>query len=490
MEEPPDPGDPVPPAACFVTIETNNNCAMDTEIPVVKNKKKRKINEVPDGSSDSIKAPVSSPKPAPAPVVRSLYVSTDNGPYTVHVIRENNTQNDGTTLHPITFGRFLHKHKISNVVNGSLKRIGRNKITLSFLTFKDANMFITNQFLATEKLKAFIPTFTITRMGLVRGIPSEWSEEEVLESINVSIGCGKVLKVRRLNYKVVINGAPVWKPSQSVVLTFDGKFLPNHVYVCYNSVQVELYTFPTIMCYNCCHFGHTKNQCRSKPRCYKCGQDHSGDSCKTEEDTATCCHCSGSHFASNKVCPEFVRQKKIKLSMAEQCISYAEAAKLHAPIGKSYSEVLSSSPPISKIERPIMFTTPAPRPSAAGPSRGGFVVRTSKSGSPVRTNTQAKGYDRRAHRELVKEYDMLSGSGNGCGLIKANSNDQLSIETLKQIMSTLIDTLRKNNIMLPNNVAPLIEQLNNNMNVDNTFRYSPAGQSTHDCSVELPKCRT
>ncbi|CAF4764241.1 unnamed protein product [Pieris macdunnoughi] len=46
-------------------------------------------------------------------------------------------------------------------------------------------------------------------MGLVRGIPTEWSLEDIMEITNVPAGCGEILKLRRLNYKV-INNTPTW----------------------------------------------------------------------------------------------------------------------------------------------------------------------------------------------------------------------------------------------------------------------------------------
>lgn len=74
-------------------------------------------------------------------------------------------------------------------------------------------------------------------------------------------------------------GATVWKPSQTVVITLDGQCLPSRVSMCYNSLQVSAHNFPTIQCYLCCRFGHTKDKCRSAPRCFRCGNNHGGDAC-------------------------------------------------------------------------------------------------------------------------------------------------------------------------------------------------------------------
>lgn len=367
MNEPPDPGAPggsVPPAANFVTISTNkvlsNESGMDTDGSVTQraarkrsrlskickncNMKKRKHAQAIDGKtgcrcSDSeasdnisnsnnniptqcIENPTvlipSSSNTGPSPqsytsVARTKYESTDIAPFIVHVQREMKTPDDGSILHPVTFGKFLKRNAFQSIVNGSVKRIGRNRISLEFSDFSDANSFLCSKSLETNNLRAFIPTFNITRMGLVRGVPSEWSPEEVIENISVPDGCGGILKVRRINYKTIIDGSPVWKPTQSIVITFDGQVLPKRIFMCYNALPVELYSYPTIQCYNCCRFGHTKVQCRAKPRCFKCGNDHSGDTCDVEEEIVSCCLCLGAHFAISKSCPEFSRQKQIKI---------------------------------------------------------------------------------------------------------------------------------------------------------------------------------
>ncbi|XP_061707318.1 uncharacterized protein LOC133517876 [Cydia pomonella] len=237
-------------------------------------------------------------------VGRNLFSSSDVAPFTVHVQMK---QTDAkSSLHPVSFGKFLLKKGFRNIINGSVKRIGRTRIAMSFSNYVDANLFVTDTCLESENLTAYIPSFSVTRMGLVRGIPAQWSEEEIVSNISVPMGCGKVLKVRRLNHRVVVNGSVTWQPSETVVLTFDGQVLPKRVFSCYNSLAVELYIFPTIQCFLCCKFGHTKNNCRSKPKCFKCGEMHPGNTCAVEEEDAICCLCNGFHFATNRSCPEHV----------------------------------------------------------------------------------------------------------------------------------------------------------------------------------------
>ncbi|XP_045533475.1 uncharacterized protein LOC123720761 [Pieris brassicae] len=187
----------------------------------------------------------------------------------------------------------MHKHKISSTIHGGVKNVGRNKITVEFSSAEAANNFLVNPILAMCKFKTIIPSYNITRMGLVKGVPVDWLMDELVDSLELPPGCGELLKSRRLNRKSVTEGVTTWVPTQSVVLTFRGQMLPSKIYSYHTSLPVETYKLPTIQCLNCCRFGHIKSVCRSKPRCYRCAQPHTGDTCEVTLETSTCLHCSG-----------------------------------------------------------------------------------------------------------------------------------------------------------------------------------------------------
>jgi hypothetical protein len=387
-----------------------------------------------------------------APIGRSCYQPSDAAPFTVHVQRLQVSPNDGVTLHPITLGRTLKQNNINGIVNGSLKRIGRNKVSLSFQKFDQANSFLENDNFKKLNYKMFIPTFSVTRMGLVRGVPSEWSEEDIQENVSLPIGCGPILKVRRLNRRIITDGGPQLKPTESVVLTFDGQVLPKRIFLCYTALSVETYIFPTIQCYKCCRFGHVKINCRAtSPRCYKCGQTgHSGESCSVEEDNISCCLCQGAHFATSKSCLEFSRQKAIKESMAKSCVSYAEASKLHPPILKmSYADALLTSNSISSSTAgPQPEYSTSKHPQVNSYKKTVFI----KSKSPPKLD---KGYDRVAHNSIIRDFNIPEPC-NGC-IIKNNSNPPN--ESVADVIAALINSLSQSNYLTPTNAASLIDAI-------------------------------
>lgn len=407
------------------------------------------------------------------PIGRSIYQASDAAPYVVHVQKEILSSNDGVTLHPVTFGRFLKKNDIKGIVNGSIKRIGRNRVSLGFTNYTEANSFLSNTHLQTENYKVFIPTFNITRMGVVRGVPLDWSDEEVKSNITVPIGCGPVIKIRRLKKKVIINNSKQFENTGTIVVTFDGQVLPTRVYMCYTALPVSLYIYPTVQCFNCCRYGHMKSQCRSTPRCFKCGQGHSGDTCNVEEEFYHCCLCNGSHQATSKKCLEFDRQKAVKETMSKSCVSYVEAVKQHPPISKiSYADALINS------------TSPSSSPTRVG-NNPVFNTPTHISQSYKKTvflkpkplPKFSKGYDHLAHSEIVRQPALSSKPillNHDC----PNSSDITNIN-ISEIIKQLIQMLSQSNIVSPANVAAVIDAL---YQIYNTINNGSQSQSN---SVEL-----
>ncbi|KAJ8716397.1 hypothetical protein PYW07_003024 [Mythimna separata] len=334
---------------------------------------------------------------------RLTYTKKDNPPYIVHVSLKHD-QTSGTVLQPIKFGMFLTKNNVSNVRLDGIKRIGRNRVSVEFKSHQDANSFLNNSILPKNDYVAAIPQFNITRMGIVRDIPVEWSEDDVIANIQVPEGCGPIIKARRMSRKVSSSGVTEWKPTQTVVLTFDGQVLPKRVISFYSSLPVERYTYPTILCYHCCRFGHTRTLCRSKPRCFKCGENHPGDGCDVSKESSFCVSCTGNHFANDSACPELGRQKSIKALMSEKSISYVEASRVFPPVSRSYADV-SRTPrknvSQSQSSSPIPVTQKSYRKT---------VFLKPKTHAPL-----SPGYNRQAHQELTQNYSF-SPTRNGCAL--------------------------------------------------------------------------
>lgn len=381
---------------------------------------------------------------------RLKYQASDVAPYNVHILKDASSTGENCNIHPVSFGNFLKKNNFKNIIDGSLKKIGRNRISISFSKFEDANSFVESDILQSKNYKAFIPMFTVTRMGVVRGVPVDWTDDEIINNTSVPIGCGKIIKVRRLKRKIITNIQVEFVPIETVVLTFDGQVLPKRVYICYNSLPVDLYIYPTIQCFNCCRYGHIKSQCRSTPKCYKCGQSHSGDTCSVEEESVSCCLCSGSHYATSKKCPEYTRQRTIKETMAKSCISYAEAVKLHPPISKSYADVLLSVPSYSNKTTPTFI----PNNSIEVANNKISSYKKTVFRRPSSPTPRGKGYDRAAHEAIIKDYNTPI-TKSGCLLVNSNAPDNsFSNLSMKELLLVLLNSLSQSNVItLPSHAA-------------------------------------
>ena len=251
------------------------------------------------------------------------YNECDKAPYTVYVSKLEENPSSGFTLKVLKFAQFLHKHNIKGISEGGIKALGRNKLSIEFRSAHDANSFVVSSILSENNYTAIIPRFQVTRMGVVRDVPTDWSLEDLVAGIETPQNCGEVVRARRLNFKNKKEDIATWSPSSTVVLTFSGQVLPEKVY-CYNaSLPVSIYHLPTIQCRNCLRFGHISSQCRSKPRCYRCAEPHPGDSCVVHEEFFKCFLCEGgNHKATDTQCPEHSRQKSIKVVMSQENLSY------------------------------------------------------------------------------------------------------------------------------------------------------------------------
>ncbi|CAG9790271.1 unnamed protein product [Diatraea saccharalis] len=373
------------------------------------------------------------------------YGQDDRGPFVVHVSRSEPDPAAGTTIRPIKFGQTVHKHGIKNIVKGGIRNVGRNRIEIEFTTGLEANKFVSSDFIIRHKYKASIPTYNITRMGVVRNIPVDWSLDEFIESVDLPETSGKILKARRLNRKTYVNDKITWTPTQTVVLTFEGQLLPKRIYCYSTSLPVETYQLPTIQCHNCCRFGHIKTQCRSKPRCYRCTKEHSGEICPIVESCATCLHCSGGHFATDRGCPEFARQHNIKIIMSQENVSYLDASARFAPVRRPYSDV-SKSPkaPTSLQPQTLEIQSYSHLPSSSISYRKTIPL------PPRKRPSLTKGYDQSAHQAVISEPPPTIPNGSNLENPYSSSSDDRFLE---HIISLLTDILFRFNDALPPNVA-------------------------------------
>ncbi|KAI8434647.1 hypothetical protein MSG28_003180 [Choristoneura fumiferana] len=330
------------------------------------------------------------------------YSESDSGPFVVQVSCE--IQNSPSHVRGLKMAQTIYNSKVSGIKE--MKSAGKNKLNVYFTSAREANLFIENPVIAQHNLVAAIPRFQVSRMGVVRQIPLEWTLEELIDAIECPSGTGM-------------------------------------------SIPVDNYKLPTIQCHKCCRFGHIKDQCRSNPRCAKCAQNHATSDCTVPDSDVTCLYCSGPHTATDNRCPEFSRQRSIKTVMSSENIGYVEAARRFRPVRTSYADKLRQDFSPDSQETPpsqISFSqSPAGSPTQRTPSQSYkktvFIERRPRP-------TPGKSYDVQAHQAYT--YTPKSSLPNGCALghhDNSSPNDDLA----ELITKMLINLLSKFSDIIPYN---------------------------------------
>lgn len=386
------------------------------------------------------------------------YSESDSGPFVVQVSSDSSS---ASHMRGLKMAQTIYNNRVPGIKE--MKNAGRNKLNVYFASAREANVFIDNPALDQHNLKAAIPRFQVSRMGVVRQIPLEWSLEELIDAIECPSGTGTVIKARRLNKKKYIDGQPSWDPTPTVVLTFLGQNLPEKIYIFSMAIPVDNYRLPTIQCHKCCRFGHIKDQCRSNPRCAKCAQNHATSDCKVPDSDVTCLYCSGPHTATDSRCPEFSRQRSIKSVMSIENIGYVEAARRFRPVRTSYadkarqnsmsdSQQIPLSQPSDNQQIPLSQISDIQSPSFSPTQRQSHkkTIYIERRPRPP----PGKSYDARAHQAIT--YTPQSSLPNGCALgYQANlaPNDNLA----ELITKMLINLLTKFSDIIPYTVLESLQ---------------------------------
>ncbi|CAH1107730.1 unnamed protein product [Psylliodes chrysocephalus] len=271
------------------------------------------------------------------------YQPTDIGPF--HVYIENIKTNFEGKLNPIKVGEIiLRAHsEIDNKIK-QIQSIGRNRIRIILKDYLSANVLLSSTNLKKHDLGAFIPKFLLFRLGVVKQIDVDLSEEYLKSRISpYDLHCKfEVDFVRRINRKIKKDDdSTELQPTRTILVSFKSQTLPKYILINKVLYDVELYQQKVLLCYNCYRYGHMGRQCRNKVRCIKCGENHNSESCQNN-DNKVCLVCQGDHRTTDlDLCPEFKRQKNIKSYMSNTNCSYKDASK-EIP-QHTYASIVSSS---------------------------------------------------------------------------------------------------------------------------------------------------
>lgn len=220
---------------------------------------------------------------------------------------------DGRRLSDVTIARTLHKNllKVQKIFSK-----GKSQLLVKFSTTADANRLINHPTVLDEiKCKATLSVPQTSNRGIVRGVPIELGEDELLEELNRHPNI-TVLATTRVTVSQQDGEAGQKVPTQSVILDFPGHTIPSTVYFFQAVRTVQVYITKPLLCYKCQRFGHIAKQCKSRLAfCGHCTLNHDTRECPKRNDEPLCVNCDGAHSPRSLQCP--VMQQKFHKRMED-----------------------------------------------------------------------------------------------------------------------------------------------------------------------------
>lgn len=196
-----------------------HDCPSDKESNIIKNKNKRKKDQssassvskrqvlgegdsrLLQGKTESVS--FSADGGAASIVARgllstnaSLYDNKSPGPFDVIIQKVNDKNSPGSSsIDPLAIGRLLYFSNKNDILE--LKKIGYSKINIRFKTWEAANNLTLNQILNDKGYSVYIPLYRTTRKGVIRSVPLDLSEEEILGGLESVVEVSSVQRLGR-----------------------------------------------------------------------------------------------------------------------------------------------------------------------------------------------------------------------------------------------------------------------------------------------------
>lgn len=252
------------------------------------------------------------------------YNYSDQGPYVVFLdtlkipLKSNGIED-------VKIGKLMKLKKLSEFIT-DMRKCGKHRMKITFRHRDKANSLINDKNLITENLKAFIPLQFIQRIGIVKNVDPDISEEDLLENTTCK-GNIKIKSICRfMKVKKDKNNKETRIPLETVKIIFSGQQLPDEVEMYGVKKKINTYLFYVTQCFQCYKFGHAKKSCRSKQKnCKNCGSEKHKENDEECSELSKCINCKQHHDATDKNCREYIRQSAIKKIMSLDNLSYWEA---------------------------------------------------------------------------------------------------------------------------------------------------------------------
>jgi len=152
--------------------------------------------------------------------------------------------------------------------------------------------------------------------GVVTSVPLDLSMEDVKEETG-AIWAHRLTK--RTKHGIV--------PTMAVIIAYEND-LPKTVNIGFVRYRVSVYIPNPIRCAKCQRYGHKAARCwAEKPRCPKCAQSHTYETCTASADEIKCANCGEEHSSAYKGCKKYKNVSGALKLVVTQQMSYRDALK-------------------------------------------------------------------------------------------------------------------------------------------------------------------
>ena len=206
-----------------------------------------------------------------------------------------------------------YKNLAKDLLIVKISKISNDKLTALLKT----------EVIGTWKVSCRLPMQEETSRGVIGPIGIDTPEEDLKEALKVRDESIIIKDVKR-----IVKGKER-TPTLSFIVTFEGRVMPEYVYLYHQRYKVSAFVGEPWRCFNCQGFGHNANGCRAKSKCVVCAGPHTLKNCPSkisdERIVAKCANCGGEHSANCGGFPNMKLAKVVEHVRSKQRLSYKDA---------------------------------------------------------------------------------------------------------------------------------------------------------------------
>lgn len=269
------------------------------------------------------------------PIIES-YTPDIPPPYKIIIVPKKDNTEEGATsqknttrLEPIDVARTIIP-LLPNKSIDEIKKSGRNRVTITTHNRIVANKIMTMDKIHEKGLTTYIPTSFIYKKCIIKGIPTDMSEEEIKENIELVCPVSNLTIYNIRRFQRFDKEKSTYLPTTTIMITYQGQVAPQYAFLYRVRYQVDTYIPKVKLCTQCFRYGHLQSFCRSKPRCSYCGaEEHHSNQCPDSQKPIKCINCYENHNPTDAKCRKRAIEQALITMATRRNISIQEAKQNH-----------------------------------------------------------------------------------------------------------------------------------------------------------------